>query len=266
MCILHFSRSPLADHVFKAAEEAEKWPFFPGPVLGRGRGCLDRITITAGSLFIIFRPRGAQALKSSCTGGCRGRWSGRVHPGSSQATWSQSPLLTQPHAACWLAASSTGRETQHPTRPPPSPWGTQSRPPALGLLRTAPAPAPPPARRLPRARRVPSTTQPRRTAPAPNQLSSFCSAPVFALLLGWEEEVEPQKEPLRRAILCSPEHHVADSMGAATILVLPLPGRGGSDILPLLVKPFSFLYTHLLLLLCLLQASLEDCDSDLRLP
>lgn len=67
---------------------------------------------------------------------------------------------------------------------------------------------------------------PSRAASGPNQLSRFCSAPDFAFFLGWEEEVEPQKEPLWCAILCSHKHHMADVMGAAKILVLPWMRRG----------------------------------------
>lgn len=240
MCILHFSRSPLADHVFKAAGEAEKWPFFPGPVLGRGRGCLDRITITAGSLFIIFRPRGAQALKSSCTGGCRGRWSGRGNPGSSEATWSQSPLLTQPHAACWLAASSTGRETQHPTSRRPRPGARRAAHQRWGCS----------------GQRRHGCCRGHGECPAPHspaeQLLAQTSSPAFVLPLflhcSWRLSHKKNLSGVLSFALPSTTWQTA--WGQPQFWFCPCRGRGGSDILPLLVKPFSFLYTHLLLLLC----------------
>lgn len=58
--------------LLKAAGAEEEWPVLPGPVLGRGMGCLDGTAITAGPSLVTFSsPNGVQTLRKQLL--C-GRW------------------------------------------------------------------------------------------------------------------------------------------------------------------------------------------------
>lgn len=131
-------------------------------MLGKGKGCLDCITITTGSLF--FHSHGAQTLKNSHAGGFCWKWRVRITPVPAEPRAAKSLLLTQPQVACWLVSSSPGTDTQQPHGCCPHPQAPRDTHPSRGW--------------------------------------------------GWEEEeeVEPQKEYLWCAILCSHERYVADSM------------------------------------------------------